>query len=607
MTARPKLAISLATLAVLCAPAGFAATTAPLSGSIAGFVRDTAGIPQMGATVVLYNRYDKLIQRTISNERGIFGFDSLSPDLYSVRVSLASFVPAMKQKIAVQPGMQSLLYVDLASILSSIELVYAAPGQGALMSDDWKWTLKAATGTRPILRALPGTSDTSTSDPDKRESPVGSVFSDTRGIFRVSAGDPGSLGGTTSEADLGTAFALATSVFGRNQLQVSGNVGYSYGSTMPAAGFRTSYSRDGFGPEIAVTVQQVYLPGRGDPGMLPGQIETAPPLRSMSVSIHDSVALTDALRLDYGASLDSVTFLSHLNYMSKFARFNYSLGNKGMVRFAYSSGAPPVQLLAGMAPDQDQETRGDATALAGDLAALSQLPRLSLLDGRTTVERSQDLELGYEKQIHSTTIDLTGYHELVTNAAMTIAAPESLFPVGDVLPDISSRSSVLNAGTFQTFGYAASVTQKLGDKVELSTSAGRGGALELTQRNLDIPTADDLRSKIRTTQRFWASARASATLPITGTRITTSYEWTDYSALMPEHFYMTQRAYPEPGLNIYVRQPIPGILGMPGRLEATAELQNALAQGYLPILSNGQQILLIQSPRALRGGLSFIF
>lgn len=606
MSGRLKLAIGLAATVVLCSPAVFAATPAPLSGSIAGFVRDPGGIPQMGATVVLLNRYDKVLQQTLTNERGIFGFAALAPDIYSVRVTLTSFVPAIKQKIAVQPGMQSLLYVDLASILSSIELVYAAPGQGALMSDDWKWTLKASTGTRPILRVLPGTS---ASDPDKRDKTVGAMFSDTRGVLKVSAGDPGSLGGSSTQTDLGTAFALATSVFGRNQLQVSGNVGYSAHAGIPAAGFRTSYSRDGIGPEVALTVQQVYLPGRGDLGMLAGQPAGAPPLRTMSVSMHDSVALTDNLRVDYGAALDSVSFLSHLNYLSKFARVNYSLGDNGMLRVAYSSGAPPVELLGSTAAGlgQAEAARNDTTALAADLMALSQLPRLALLQGRTTVERSQDFELGYEKQVHSTTFDVTGYHESVTNAAMTIATPDDVFPIGDVLPDISSRSSVLNAGSFDRFGYAASATQALGDKFELSASAGRGGALELTQHQLDLPSADDLRSKIRGTQRFWASARATATVPITGTHVTASYQWTDYSALMPAHFYLTQRAYPEPGLNIYLRQPIPSILGMPGRLEATAELRNALAQGYLPISSGGQPILLIQSPRALRGGLSFIF
>jgi hypothetical protein len=70
----------------------------------------------MGATVFLFNRSEKLMERALTNERGLFGFGLLTPDIYSVRVSLASFVPAVKQKIAVQPGMQSLLYVDLASV-----------------------------------------------------------------------------------------------------------------------------------------------------------------------------------------------------------------------------------------------------------------------------------------------------------------------------------------------------------------------------------------------------------------------------------------------------------------------------------------------------------
>lgn len=603
MTSQSKLAVGLAAALVVWAPTAFPASPTQLSGSIAGFVRDSTGVPQMGATVLLFNRYERLIQRTLTNERGVFGFDSLTPDLYSVRVTLASFVPAMKQKIAVQPGMQSLLYVDLASVLSSIELVYAAPGQGALMSDDWKWALKASTATRPILRALP---EVSASDPNKRDRPVGSVFSDTRGVLKVSAGDPGSLGGTSSQADLGTAFALATSVFGRNQVQVSGNVGYSAHAGIPAAGFRTTYSRDGSGPEVAVTMQQVYLPARGGLTMLTGLQDGAPALRAMSVSIHDSLAVTDALHLDYGMSLDSVSFLDHLNYLSKFARLSYGLGDKGTLKLAYSTGAPPVQLISG-SREYDHPVRGEPGALAEELTALSVLPRLSFLNGDLTVQRSQDLELGYEKRIGATTFDLTGYREAVTNAAMTISTPDDLFAPGDVLPDISSRSSILNAGSYRRFGYAASVTQTIGDRIELGASFGRGGALEAGQRELTVPSAEELRSQIHTTQRFWVSARTSATLPVTGTQITGSYQWMDYNAIMPSHFYLTQRVFPEAGLNLRLRQPIPALFGMPGRLEATAELRNGLAQGYLPISEGGQRVLLIPSPRALRGGLSFIF
>src|SRR6476659_9030795 len=89
--------------------AAYAASPAILSGALAGSVRDASGVPQMGATVLLFNRYDKLIQKAFTNEKGDFQFASILPDVYSVRVTLASFVPAFRKNIAVQPGMRSIL------------------------------------------------------------------------------------------------------------------------------------------------------------------------------------------------------------------------------------------------------------------------------------------------------------------------------------------------------------------------------------------------------------------------------------------------------------------------------------------------------------------
>lgn len=599
---RPKFAIAFVAAFLTFAPAAFSGGVTQFSGSIAGFVRDSRGTPQMGASVMLFNRSERLIQQAITNERGIFGFDALVPDLYSVRVSLASFVPAMKQKIAVQPGMQSLLYVDMASVLSSIELVYALPGQGALMSDEWKWTLKGSASTRPVLRMLPP--DFSTSDPNRRDS---TIFSDTTGVLTLSGGDPGSLGGSSSQSDLGTAFAVATSMFGRNQLKVSGNLGYNTGAVSPTAGFRTSFSRDGIGPEVSVTVQQIYLSGGATSASLAGQPDAAPVLRSMSLSFHDSMALGDRLLLEYGGSLDSVSFIDRLNYLSKFARMTYDVGDWGKVQLAYSSGAPPLELVLPQRAGTETAP-GEAAALAQDLAALSILPRVSLLDGRSEVQRTQDMEIGYEKKFGDTTFNFTGYHETITNAAMTMVSPEGLFAVGDVLPDISSNSSILDAGSIQRAGFAASVAQALGDKVQIGASFGNSGGLEMNQQQFPTATADEVRSKFETTQRFWVSARASAKLPLTGTQITGSYQWMDYGdTIMPDHFYLTQDLYQGAGLNVLVRQPIPSFFGFPGRLEATAEVRNGLAQGYLPFMDGGQHITLVQSPRAVRGGLSFIF
>jgi hypothetical protein len=103
--------------------------------------------------------------------------------------------------------------------------------------------------------------------------------------------------------------------------------------------------------------------------------------------------------------------------------------------------------------------------------------------------------------------------------------------------------------------------------------------------------------------------RVAGVAPAAGTRYVASYQVTDYRSLHPVHLSLTQRSTLEPGLNLYLRQPLPGFHGIfPGRLEANAELRNLLAQGYLPIATpGGHRLVLIQSPRAVRGGLSLIF
>jgi hypothetical protein len=43
-------------------------------------------------------------------------------------------------------------------------------------------------------------------------------------------------------------------------------------------------------------------------------------------------------------------------------------------------------------------------------------------------------------------------------------------------------------------------------------------------------------------------------------------------------------------------------------MEAVADLRNMLAQGYLPLaVAGGRRMVLMQTPRVFRGGLSFIF
>ncbi|MFN3325765.1 MAG: TonB-dependent receptor domain-containing protein [Bryobacteraceae bacterium] len=581
---------------------GLADDRMKLTGSLVGFVGNSSGVAQMGAAVLLYNRYDKLVGRTITNDKGAFGFDSLPADIYSLRVSLASFLPVVKDKIEVQPGMRSFLAVNLAGALSSIELVYTVPGQSPLMSDDWKWVLRSSLATRPVLR-LTTPAGIEIRDPNQAPEADAGLFASTRGVVRVSAGDHGTTSALGNETDLGTAFALATSLFGSSELQVSGNVGHGSQMGSPSAGFRTRYTRNDAGlmsPDVQLTMRQLFLPARAGTALIGGQ--NGPALRTMSVSVNDSTQITDDLKMEYGFSLESVSYLERLNFFSPYARLTYDLGEMGSLQVAYSSGATPLELLqAGMMSNSD-------ASLQHDLTALSLFPRVSLRDGRAHVQRSDNIELGYRKVHGSRTYSVSIFQENVSNAALTMAAPPNFFSSADLLPDIASNSSVFNIGSFRSRGYMASVAQNFGDFVTLSVAYGNGGVLLPGSRYLVAGDAEDMRNLLSGAQRHWASTRLSGMLPGTETRFTASYMWTDYTALTPVHTYLTQGMLPQAGLNVMIRQPLPGSSGLPGRLEATADLRNLLAQGYLPVgTGDGRRLLLIHSPRAVRGGLSFTF
>jgi len=571
-----------------------AAQPIKLSGAIGGVVTNSFGVPQMGASVVLYNRLDRVFDKVLTDERGEFRFLGLFPSLYSVRVSLATFVPAMKKDILVQPGMRSILNVNLNSLFSSIQIAYPTADSGSLMTDDWKWILRSASATRPVLRFLP---DTPSKAP--APNPPVSVFSDTRGVLQLAGGDGPLVSGIGSQADMGTAFALATAVFGNNLIQVSGNLGYGAQTGVPATAFRTSYSRAGGGPQFSVTLRQLYAPSRSlaaSGGSEPG----IPMLRSVSESVDDRTQLSDNLSVQYGFTADSISFGDRLNYFSPYARLAYSMDDGGELSLAFTSGNARPDLADGATEDSE---------LQRDLNNVGMFPRLSLLNGRPKIQRGGELELTYSRKVGSRKYELSAYRESVTNAALSIIAPESMYGSGDLLPDPFSGNGIFNAGDYKSTGYTGSVTQNVGDRVSATLMYGTMNGLTAAPGELTSSNPDELRSMIRAGRRQAATARITATSPWTGTRMIVSYQWSgDRRWVLPGRLYTTEAVRPLPGLNVFVRQPIPKCSILPWRMEATADLRNLLAQGYLPLDAGGvQQVVLVQNPRSFRGGLSFIF
>jgi len=572
-----------------------AAAPIKLSGAIGGVVTNMLGIPQMGASVVLFNRQERVYEKTLTDERGEFRFAGLFPDLYSIRVSLATFIPALRKDILVQPGMRSVLSVNLNTLFSSIQVAYPSAENASFMTDDWKWMLRTAAATRPVLRF---TGDVLGKDPSQTSH--ASLFSDTRGVLKLSAGDGPLVTGVGNEADMVTAFALATSVLGNNQLQVSGNLGYGSQTGVPVAAIRTAYSRGtGEGPEVSVTVRQLFLPGHSGAAAV-GSEASLPMLRSVSASLDDRTELTDDLSLQYGFTMDSVSFGDHLSYFSPYARLVYSLSDNDTLALAYTSGNARPDLGGDAGQDAD---------LQRDLNTVGLFPRISLLGGRPRIQRGNELELTYSRKAGSRTYELSGYKEAVTNAALTLAGPADLLSSGDLLPDLFTGNAIFNAGHYQGAGYTAAVTQNLGDRVSATLMYGTMNGLTANHGEILSGSPDELRQMIRSGRRQAATARIAATVPGSGTHVIASYQWSgDPRWVMPGRLYTTQSLRPLPGLNVYFRQPLPGLSALPWRMEATADLRNLLAEGYLPLgNTNGQQVVLVQNPRSFRGGLSFIF
>ncbi|MBA3974703.1 MAG: hypothetical protein C0504_10875 [Candidatus Solibacter sp.] len=588
----------IAFLAVMAvAPVAAVGAEYRLLGALKGEVRNPAGTAQMGAVVSLYNRYERFIQKTLTDASGRFEFKSLAPDQYAVRVNLSTYIPANRTNIPVKAGMESYLSIELATIFSSIELVYTAPSAAAsVMTDEWKWVLRSSGVTRPVLRALPGLDVHLPGAARSRNS----NFELTRGLMRLSAGSEGAASALGPEPDLGTAFALATTVFGGNELRVLGNLGYASSLGTPVTAFRTSYS-GASSPDLELTVRQVAMRHIAGQRLLGGYggMGHSPLLRTMSAKVMDRQQITGEVTLEYGALLESVAFLDRMTIFSPFARLSTNLGVAGVFEMAYSTGAPPLDLLS---PAASEGT------LQSDMVGLAMFPRISLRGGHARVQRTESYEAGYRRLMGPWTLSAAAYHDRIRDAAFTVASPAGALSPMDLLPDIASNSSIFNLGNYQSDGVMSSVSRAFGDDWSAGIGFGWSGMLAPNAAEATGGDPAAMRSHFSVARRVWGSARLTGLFRKTGTRIAANYTWTPDGVVPSTHAWMTQRIGPQSGLNFQVRQPLPSSGFMPGRFEMTAEVRNLLAAGYMPIPArDGRTIYLVQFPRSLRGGFSFIF
>ena len=570
---------------------------AEINGAVRGLVHDERGVPRMGAVVTLLTPEGRPIKRVFSDYQGIFKVENLFPGEYSIRVTLDRFLPLLKQNIRIESGRKTILDVNLRGVFASLQMLFPDGGEIRDMSDDWKWVLKTASTTRPVLRFLPQ---------ERREMhtvmrKVAGNFSDTRGYAEVSAGGGARQSGLANETDLGTAFAVATSLLGNNDLMVSGNLGYGSSTGTPSAAFHTSFSREvgGMAPEVSVTVRQLQAPvlaGQSIFGSSHDYNRTL--LQTFTLGFGDKVKLGEMVSLEYGFLYESVSFINRLDFVSPYGRLIYNLGNNREIQLRYASGVPQTA---------DSATRSEA--LRQQVSALGLFPRVALSDGRATVQRTEHVEIAYREKIgEKGMLEVAAYQDSLSDAAVTALVPGGHFADGNILPDLFSNSSTLNAGLYRTKGYRVSYARELRDHLQAAIGYGLTGALNPTNSALETPSIEELRRSLRMRPAHMLTASVSTEIPRTGTRIISSYQWLNEKAVIATDLYNDFAARSDPGFNVMIRQPLPFGGSLPGKLEATADFRNLLKAGYVPIQTfDGQQMYLLQAIRSYRGALSFIF
>ena len=544
------------------------ASAAVNPGVISGYVRNAAGVPQMGATIQVLSLGNPVEARTDAN--GFYTLSGLLPGLYAIKVTAPSFLPSIREKINVQSGASLVVNITLNTLFEAIELL-PKTSTSPEDQDDWKWTLRSM-ANRPVLRL---------SD----DGPLVVVSQSDNENDKVLKAKVSFLAGSDGEAystpDMATNFELEQSIFSGGTLGFDGSV--ETGSAAPSAIFRASYKHrmdNGSTPEFAITMRRFATP----------DMVSRHALQALAMSMSDSMTIGRVLELNYGSELQAIQFTGTATAFRPFGSADLHLGKNTIVEYRYQSSVPDMRHAKGF----------DSAPL--DLSESG--PRVSLTDSRQTIERAHHNEVSVTHRFGKNTVEAAYYRDRIENPVITGIA-DQFFGDGDVLPDIYGGTFNYNGGELDTSGMRLVYQRKLTDRISATLDYATGGVLALPEGMLALA---DTRAFMCTERRHALAAKISGTVPGSNTRWIASYRWTSGDALTPVDLFNVSPGQTDPFFNIFIRQPIPSRRFIPAGMDALIDVRNLMAQGYHPVVGqDGQTVYLVQTARSIRGGVSFTF
>jgi hypothetical protein len=563
-------------------PATAQTSPKPSSGTVSGVVRDSAGIPQLGATVEMFSETPGVLaaRQFLTNTQGIFKGDKLAPGFYTVRVTLAGFLPSLEKHIRISSNLTTVVRVQLESMFASVEQLRRPPTNGAAEPDDWKWVLRSAPGLRPVLQwtedsALSASTmvlETNTYRPHGR-------VELTNGARR-----PGSI--SSIGAAPGTSFAYDQPIDRYNRIVFAGQVSYDQDS--PAGGLAAIWLPTGSsatGPQSTIVLREAKIGPQG------------PTFRGVRLDQTGSLTFGERFLLRVGGEYVLVGAGSSAWSVRPRLKLESRLASNWYLNLIYASlptsGVPSdtlaSDLIAGNAPGN----------LSNALNQLDTFPALLWRNGRPVLENGQHEEMALEHKMGSRgALQVAAFRD--DNRDVAIYGRGMELPSSEFIQDYYSKGFAYDGGSSSDWGARLALRQKITDEVEFTTVYAFAGAL--------VPTSDDdgvLREALRTMPRHSLAAKVSAKVPRTGTSLSTGYKWVSGMSVSRVDPYGESIYQINPYLYIGIRQPLPKFAL--GRWEANAECDNLFAQGYVPLSTPEGLVLLVPAFRSFRGGLSLQF
>ena len=565
------LIIAAVSLSILTSAAE--AQSKPVSGSLTGVVRDIAGTPQMGASVEVVAEATGVgsSKDFFTNTQGIFRGDKLAPGLYTVRVTLAGFLPTLQQHIRVNANLTTMVRIEMESMFTTLEQLRKQPNAAKVDGDDWKWVLRSAAGTRPVLE-WDDYGTVLSSGLDRNPDAPKMLMEFTDGARR-----PGSVSNVASAP--GTAFAYDQQL-GEGKLLVAGQMSYEDSAAGGVATVWLPTGTIGSGPHTALVLREAAL---GNTGVT---------FRGVRLDQGGALSVGDRMLVRYGGEYVLVGLGRAVSTLRPRLSLETKLSDSWRVDavFASQPGAPNA-METGASDLQ--------SALVSALDELDAFPALMWRDGRPVVQGGWHEEISAERRVgEHGSLQIAGFHDDAHHLA--VFGRGSDLPVQEYFQDIYSNAFAYDGGSSSSWGGRVAYREKFGDNTEVTMVYAMGGALAP-----DPMTEAILRDSLRMMARQSVGVNVSTRLPVKGGRVTMGYKWIGGPAVTRVDSYGESLYRMDPFLHVSVRQQLPKF--GPGRWEAIADCDNLLAQGYVTMATRDGQVALVPAFRTFRGGLSLQF